>query len=67
MLLDIGAQGNNGLMTIEMIEPGDSGMLAEAPRGGGDYGGTYGFDCEDSLRPEVLASLGGGGLRTGHG
>ena len=54
-------------MTIEMIEPGDNGMLAEAPGGGGDYGGTCGFDCEDSLRPEVLASLGGGGLRTGHG
>ena len=63
----IGAQGKSGLITIERIESSDSGMLVEAPRGGGDYGGTCGCDCEDSPGPKVLARLGGGGLCTGRG
>ena len=50
--------------SAEIIELGDNGMLTEA-RGGG--GGTCGCDCEDSPRPEVLALLGGGGLRTSCG
>ena len=67
MLHAMGAQGNSGLVIAERIEPGDSGMLAEAPGGGGVYVCTCGCDCEDSPRPEVLARLGGGGLRIGHG
>ena len=60
----MGTQGNSGLLIAEMIEPGNSGILAEAPGGGG---GTCSCDCEDSLEPEVLARLGGGGLRTSRG
>ena len=63
----MGTQGNSGLLIVEMIEPGNSGILAEAPRGGGDGGGTCSCDCENSLEPEVLARLGGGGLRIGRG
>ena len=32
----------SGLIITERIELGDSGMLAEALRGGGDYKGTCG-------------------------
>ena len=67
MLHAMGAQGNSGLVIAERIELGDSGMLAEEPGGGGDYVCTFGCDCEDSPRPEVLARLGGGGLCIGHG
>ena len=67
MLPAMGAQGNSGLLIVERIEPSDSGMLDEAPRGGGDGIGTYGCDCKDSLRLEVLARLGRGGLRIGRG
>ena len=67
MFPSIEAQGKSGLIIVERIESNDSGMLVEAPGGGGDCGGTYSWDCEDSLGPEVLACLGGGGLRTGHG
>ena len=42
-------------------------MMAEAPRGGEDCGGTCGGDCEDSPGPEVLARLGRGDLRTCRG
>ena len=35
------------------------------PGGGGDCGGSFGWDCEDSPGSEVLASLGGGGLAVG--
>ena len=38
----IGAQGKSGLITADRTEPGDNGALAEAPRGGGDCGGTFG-------------------------
>ena len=55
------------LIIVERIELCDNGMMVEALRGGGDCGGTCGCDCEDSLGPEVLAHLGGGGLRTSHG
>ena len=67
MFPSIEAQGKSGLIIVERIESDDSGKLAEAPGGGGDYGGTCGWDCEDSLGLEVLACLGGGGLRTGRG
>ena len=50
---------------ISIIEPSDIGPLAEAPRGGGDKGGSYGWEWEDSPGPEVLAHFGGGGLSTG--
>ena len=63
MFPSIGAQGKSGLITAERIESNDSGMLAEALGGGGDCGGTYGWDCEDSPGLEVLARLGEGGLR----
>ena len=63
----MGAQGNSGLLIAERIELGDSGMLAEAPRGGGDCGGTCSWDCKDSLGLEVPARLGRGGLLTGLG
>ena len=66
MFPSIGAQGKMGLIIAKRMEPGDSGVLAEAPRGGGDCGGTYGWDWEDSPRLEVLARLGGGGMSTGH-
>ena len=59
MLPSIGAQGKSGLMIVKRIEPGNSGMLAEVPGGVRDCGGTYGCDCEDSPRPEVVAYLGG--------
>ena len=54
-------------MTTKRIKPGDSGMLAKAPEGGGDYGGTCGCDYEDSSGPKFLTCLGGGGLHTGRG
>ena len=41
-------------------------MLAETPEGGGDCGGTYGWDWEDSPGLKVLACLGEGSLSTGH-
>ena len=63
----MGVQGNSGLMIAERIELDDSGMLAEAPRGGGDCEGTCDCDCEDSLGLEVLAHFGKGGLRIGRG
>ena len=47
------------------MELGNIGELTEAPGGGGDYGGTYGWDWEDSLGPKVLARLGRGGLSIG--
>ena len=67
MFPSIEAQGKSGLTTADIMEPGDSGVLAEAPRGGGDYGYSCGWDCKDSLGSEALARLGGGGLGTGHG
>ena len=54
-------------MIAERIEPCDSGMLAKALGGGGHCGGICDYDCEDSSGPEVLARLGGGGLRTSRG
>ena len=54
------AQGNSGLLIVERIKPGDSGMLHEAPGGSGDSGGTCSCDCEDFPRLEVLAHLGRG-------
>ena len=65
MFLSIGEQGKNGFITTKRLESGDSGMLIEDLRGGGDYGGTYSYDCEVSLRPKVLACLGGGGRLIG--
>ena len=65
MFPSIGAQLKSGLIITKRMESGDNGMLGEAPGGGGDYGGTCGWDCEDSMRPEVLARLGGSGLSTG--
>ena len=67
MFPSIGAQGKRGLITTERIESGDNGMLAKAPEGGGDCGGTCGRDCEDSSGLEVLTFLGRGGLRFGRG
>ena len=58
-------QGKSGIITTDRMEPGDIGALVEAPGGGGDYGGTYGWDWEDSPGPKVLARLGKGGLSTG--
>ena len=66
MFPSIGAQGKSGLITIDRMEPGDIGALAEAPGGGEDYGGTCGWDWEDSPGLEVLAHLGRGGLSTCH-
>ena len=65
MFPSIGAQGKSGLITVDRMEPGDIGVLAEAPRGGVDYEGTCGWDWEDCPGLEVLARLGGGGLSTG--
>ena len=36
MFPSIGAEGNNGLITADRMEPGENGVLAKAPRGGGD-------------------------------
>ena len=47
------------------MEPSDIEVLVEAPRGGGDCGGTCGWNWEDSPGLEVLACLGGGDLSTG--
>ena len=47
------------------MEQGDIRALAGALRGGGDGGGSCGWDWEDSLGSEVLARLGGSGLSTG--
>ena len=58
MLPAMGAQGNSGLVITERIEPGDSGMLAEAPGGGGDYVCTCGYDCEDSFEARGPGPLG---------
>ena len=51
MFPSIGAQGKSGLTTIDKMELDDSGVLVEAPRGGGDCGGTCGWDWEDSPMP----------------
>ena len=67
MFPSIGAEGNKGLIIADKMEPGEGGELVEASLGGGDCGGSYGWGCEDSLEPEVLARLGGGGLQTRHG
>ena len=40
MFPSIGAQGKSRLITTDIMEPSDIGVLAEAPRGGGDCGGT---------------------------
>ena len=66
MFPSIRTQGKSGLITIDRMESGDIGALAEAPGGGGDCGGTYGWDWEDSPGLEVLAHLGRGGLSTFH-
>ena len=58
MFPSIGSEGKTGLITAEKMEPGDIGALTEAPRGGGDCGGSYGWDWEDSPRPKALARLG---------
>ena len=63
----IGAQGKSGLITTDKMEPGDSGVLAEALVGGGYCGDSYGRDCKYSPRPEVLSHLGRGGLLTSSG
>ena len=62
----IGAQRKSGLITADIMEPGDIRALAKAPGGEGDCEGTCGLNWEDSLGPEVLARLGGGGLSMGH-
>ena len=67
MFPSIGAQGKRDLITINRMELGDIGVMAKAPEGGGDYGGTFGWDWEDSPRPKVLALLGGGSMRTSRG
>ena len=67
MFPSIGAQGKSGLITADIMEPGDNGVLTEAPEGGGDCEDSYSWDCKDLLGPEVLARLGGGGLCTGRG
>ena len=46
------------------MEPGDIGAQVEAPIGEEDCGGSYGWEWEDSPRPEVLAYIGGGSLST---
>ena len=66
MFPSIGLEGKTGLITADKMESGDIGALVEAPKGGGDCGGSYRWDWEDFSGPEVLASLGGGGLSTGH-
>ena len=65
MFPSIGAQGKSGLITIDRMKSGDSGVLAKAPEGGKDWGDFFGWDCEDSPGPEVQAHLGEGGLRIG--
>ena len=65
MFPSIGAKGKSGLITAYRMEPGDIRSLPKALRGGEEYGGTYGWDWEDSPTLEVLACLGGGGLSTG--
>ena len=40
MFPSIGAQGKRGLIIEGKMESGDIGVLAEAPEGGGNYGGT---------------------------
>ena len=40
MFPSIGVEGNNGLITVDKMEPGGSGVLAESLEGGGDCGGS---------------------------
>ena len=66
MFPSIGSEGKTGLITADKMESSDIGVIVEAPKGGGDCGGSCSWDWEDFSRPEVLARLGGGGLSTGH-
>ena len=58
----IGAEGKSDLIIVDRMESGYIRVLIEAPRGGGDGGGYYGWDWEDSLGPKVLVRFGGRGL-----
>ena len=66
MFPSIGAEGKSDLITTDRMEPGDIGAQVEALIGEEDYGGSYGWEWEDSPRPKVLAYIGGGGLSTYH-
>ena len=61
----IEVEGKSGLITANRMEPGDIGVLVEAPRGGGDCGGICDWNWEDSPGLEVLVYLRGGELSTG--